>query len=219
MNTKIYPDYAAFMARADKSENGVSAAFAELHPDFAKENESNNACWNCANCAGCAGCADCADCAGCARCANSSGCAGCAGCANSSGCADCAGCAYCAGCADLRNATPVSQEPGKSWFDVPQIPNLHQTVLAAVEKPGALCMNTWHTCETTHCRAGWIVTLAGEKGRALELASGTLFAAMQICKASSPIGVSPVRFFETDEIALADMRRCAAEEKALEVAS
>jgi hypothetical protein len=35
---------------------------------------------------------------------------------------------------------------------------------------------------------------------------------MQICKASSPIRVSPVRFFETDAVAMADIERCAKEE-------
>ena len=73
-------------------------------------------------------------------------------------------------------------------------------------------MGSWHECATTHCRAGWIVFKAGEKGRALELASSTLFAAMQIAKASSPIRISPVRFFETNEVAMADMKRCAEEE-------
>lgn len=102
----------------------------------------------------------------------------------------------------------------KSWFDVPVIPDIHQTVLKAVEAPGALDMKTWHTCETTHCRAGWVVHLAGERGRALEAASNTLFAAMHIYKESSPIKVSPVRFFGTNEGALEDMRRCAEEEKA-----
>jgi hypothetical protein len=77
-----------------------------------------------------------------------------------------------------------------------------------------LDMSTWHTCETTHCRAGWVVTLAGTKGKALEKATSTEFAAMQIYKASSPILVSPVRFYETDEVALADIERCAQEEAA-----
>lgn len=86
-------------------------------------------------------------------------------------------------------------------------------MLKAAESPGALDMNKWHTCKTTHCRAGWVVHLAGERGRALEAASSTLFAAMHIYLASSPnIPVSPVRFFDTNEAALADMRRCAEEE-------
>jgi hypothetical protein len=84
-----------------------------------------------------------------------------------------------------------------------------------VEGPGALDMSTWHSCNTTHCRGGWVVTLAGEKGRKLEAASSTLFAAMQIYHASAPaIPVSPVRFFETNEIAMADIKRCAELEKA-----
>jgi len=75
-------------------------------------------------------------------------------------------------------------------------------------------MGNWHICETTHCRAGWITTLAGEAGKALEEATTTEFAAMQIYKASSAIRVSPVRFYETNEVAMADIRRCAEEEKA-----
>jgi hypothetical protein len=114
----------------------------------------------------------------------------------------------------LENAKPVTAPANKSWFQVPRIPNIHQTILAAVEKPDALNMKTWHSCETTHCRAGWVVHLAGEKGRALEQASSTQFAAMQIYHASSKINVSPVRFFETNEVAMADIVRCAAEEKA-----
>jgi hypothetical protein len=76
-------------------------------------------------------------------------------------------------------------------------------------------MGDWHTCDTTHCRAGWVVFLAGQKGKALEAASSALFAAQQIYKASSPINVSPVRFYEKNEVALADMKRCASEEAAL----
>jgi hypothetical protein len=95
------------------------------------------------------------------------------------------------------------------------IPGIHAAVATAASKKDALNMGDWHTCETTHCRAGWVVTLAGEKGKALEAASSTLFAAMQIYRASSPIRVYPVRFFETNEVAMADMRRCAEEEAKL----
>jgi hypothetical protein len=75
-------------------------------------------------------------------------------------------------------------------------------------------MGQWHTCETTHCRGGWIVTLAGPVGGALEAITNTEFAAMQIYKASSPIRVSPARFYDTDETAMADIVRCAEEERA-----
>jgi len=95
------------------------------------------------------------------------------------------------------------------------IPQIHATVLAASSAPNGLDMKNWHTCETTHCRAGWVVTLAGEAGRKLEAETSTLFAAMQIYKASSPIRVFPPRFFETKAQAMADMQRCTDEEAAL----
>lgn len=107
---------------------------------------------------------------------------------------------------------------------VPVLKNIHQRVLKAVVRPGALDMSSWHEstevneegayCGTTHCRAGWVVTLAGKAGRELEERTSTLFAAQQIYRASSPgIPVSPPRFYESNEKALADMRRCAALEQ------
>ena len=69
-------------------------------------------------------------------------------------------------------------------------------------------MEHWHKCETTHCRAGWVVTLAGEAGKALEDRTSTLFAAMQIYAASG-YKISPCRFFDRDADALADMKRLA----------
>jgi hypothetical protein len=70
-------------------------------------------------------------------------------------------------------------------------------------------MSDWHTCETTHCRAGWVVTLAGKEGKLLEERTSTQFAAMMIYKASSEIRVFPPRFFESNEVAMADIKRCA----------
>jgi len=73
-------------------------------------------------------------------------------------------------------------------------------------------MDDWHTCETTHCRAGWVVALAGKEGKELELKTSTLFTAMAIYRASSDIGVSPSMFFVSNEEALEDMKWCAKEE-------
>jgi hypothetical protein len=71
-------------------------------------------------------------------------------------------------------------------------------------------MTDWHTCAKKHCRAGWVVTIAGEAGRALERFFDTAVAAMKIYDASSPLEpVSPVRFFDDDQTALADMKRMA----------
>ena len=98
-------------------------------------------------------------------------------------------------------------------MEFPIIQNIHQQVLAvATQKSDSLNMSKWHTCDTTHCRAGWVVFLAGEEGKKLEEKTSTLFTAMQIYKKSSPIRVSPTRFFETNDEALADMKRCAEEE-------
>lgn len=129
------------------------------------------------------GCWDCADCARCARCAR---------------CADCSGCFDC--------AEKIEAD------EYPKIVGIHQAVLQAAAGENALDMGDWHTCETTHCRAGWVVRLAGEAGEKLESKTSTLFAAMMIYKASSPIRVSPTQFFVTNEEAMEDMRRCAEEE-------
>ncbi len=66
-------------------------------------------------------------------------------------------------------------------------------------------MSRWH-CGTTHCRAGWVVTLAGDAGKNLEAFHNTELAAMLIYRASgSPI--NPARFYDSTEDALADMKR------------
>jgi len=70
-------------------------------------------------------------------------------------------------------------------------------------------MKDWHTCETTHCRAGWVVTLAGKEGAALEAFHNTPLAAHLIYKASSPHKVSMARFYESNTEAMADIKRMA----------
>jgi hypothetical protein len=76
-------------------------------------------------------------------------------------------------------------------------------------------MSTFHTCKETHCRAGWVTTLAGKEGKVLETFFDPVLAAMKIYDASSTLQkVSPVRFFEDNETALADMKRMAELEKA-----
>jgi hypothetical protein len=103
--------------------------------------------------------------------------------------------------------------PAKNPMQIPKIKHIHQRVLEAVTNNGnKLDMGNWHTCETTHCRAGWVVTLAGQAGKELEERTSTEFAAKQIYKASSSIPVAPVRFYEKNEVAMADIERCAKEE-------
>ncbi len=69
-------------------------------------------------------------------------------------------------------------------------------------------MGQWHACGTTHCRAGWVVHLAGEAGYALERFHDTALAAQLIYSASG-FEINPGRFYDSDEAALADMKRLA----------
>ena len=98
--------------------------------------------------------------------------------------------------------------------EVPVVPDLDRKILAAIDGGmGGLNMSTWHSCETTHCRAGWAVHLAGEAGYALEKALGgsTQRAGTLIYKCS--VGYVP-HFFASNDAAMADMRRRAAESEA-----
>lgn len=98
---------------------------------------------------------------------------------------------------------------------VPAIQNIHTKVFEAAAAPDALDMAWWHTCETTHCRAGWVVHLAGDAGYDLESHFGPAAAALLIYRASDPEHpVTPARFYETTREALADMRACAEREAA-----
>ena len=91
---------------------------------------------------------------------------------------------------------------------MPAIADIHRKVYESASKPDALAMDSWHSCETTHCRAGWVVHLAGEAGYKLERQTSPQFAAQQIYKASG-YEISPVRFFDSNEAALEDMRTLA----------
>ena len=89
------------------------------------------------------------------------------------------------------------------------LPNIHQAVYDAITAPGnSLEMADWHTCETTHCRAGWVVVLAGAAGAMLEDLVGTSTAAALIYHASDPEMTTP-DFYASNEDALADIRRMA----------
>ena len=99
-----------------------------------------------------------------------------------------------------------------------KIENIHQKVYEAASQDGALDMSTWHeggnVCGTTHCRAGWVIVLAGDAGRTLEWVYGTPAAAALIYIASDPkIGKMP-DFYCDNETALADMKERAEKEAA-----
>ena len=53
---------------------------------------------------------------------------------------------------------------------------LRAVAVAALADADALEMSDWHTCETTHCIAGWAIHQAGEAGRILEALHGPALA-------------------------------------------
>ena len=117
--------------------------------------------------------------------------------------------------ADLKYADLAGADlTGANLAGAPSVPNIHQVIYAAASAPGALNMGSWH-CGTTHCRAGWVITIAGEAGKALEDKIGTPAAAMAIYMASDTERWKTERlpnFYCDNENALADMRRMAEEE-------
>ncbi len=100
---------------------------------------------------------------------------------------------------------------GANLCEAPVIEDIHAKVYAAASQPGALDMSMWH-CGTSHCRAGWVVTLAGKEGADLEAKIGTPAAAMAIYMASDPERWKTERlpnFYCGNATALADMARMA----------
>ncbi len=95
-----------------------------------------------------------------------------------------------------------------SYPDVPVLSRLDKQIMDVVDNgTGVLKMNQWHACSTTHCRAGWAITLAGDQGKKLEEKYGSARAGAILYAVST--GRIP-SFFTSDARALADIRRCAA---------
>jgi hypothetical protein len=114
--------------------------------------------------------------------------------------------------ADLSAADLSGATVGGATLDlnnVPKIPNIHRSVYAAAAELNALNMADWHSCGTTHCRGGWITTLAEDAGRALEERLGTPAAAALIYLASDPTLERIPDFYASSQAALADMKRLA----------
>jgi len=114
--------------------------------------------------------------------------------------------------ADLTRANLTDAYLTRAYLTdaVPIIPQIHQTVYAAATaNPDAFDMSDWHKCDTTHCRAGWVTTLAGEAGSKLETALGPSVAAALIYFKSDPSMVRVPDFQTTNEKALDDMKAMA----------
>jgi hypothetical protein len=176
-------------------------------------------CSRCSDCSDCSGCSDCSDCSRCSHCSRCSGCSDCSDCSRCSHCSRCSGCSDCSRCSHLAKAwdreniqaLPAEGEAPAQLGPppIPVIEDIHAKVYEAVSQPGALDMSSWHACETTHCRAGWVVALAGAEGKALESFHNTDLAARLIYSASG-FDINPARFHDSNEAAMADMKRLAA---------
>jgi hypothetical protein len=87
---------------------------------------------------------------------------------------------------------------------IPLVESLDRKMLEAVLRPGALEMGSWHSCATTHCRAGWAITLAGEDGANLERQVGPSAAGALIYHASA--GYVP-DFHASNKDAMEDIKK------------
>ncbi len=124
--------------------------------------------------------------------------------------------------ADLRGADLSGADlsgadlSGADLSGAPVIHDIHKAVYEAAARPGMLDMSIFatgrHSCGTSQCRAGWVVTLAGDAGAALESKIGTPAAAAFIYLASDPVRFQTERlpdFYCGNDQALADMKRMA----------
>ena len=64
-------------------------------------------------------------------------------------------------------------------------PRIAAVAKAALANEDALNMRVWHSCETTHCIAGWAIHLAGEQGKALEGEFGSYIAGLSLLGAEA----------------------------------
>lgn len=119
--------------------------------------------------------------------------------------------AYLSG-ADLRDANLVGADlrDAKLPHDIPVIHDIHKKIYASISANGnSLDMRSWHTCETTHCRAGWAIHLAGKDGYELEKKYDASVAGALIYQASDPNLERIPDWYASNEDAMADIKKMA----------
>lgn len=129
-------------------------------------------------------------------------------CSYCSDCLYCSDCSYCSYCSDCSKVSEQKNKQAAGPPPVPKIDGIHKRLYEAASQTGALNMSDWHTCGTTHCRAGWVVHLAGEAGYALERFLGAALAAQLIYRESG-YRINPGQFYVRNDEAMADMKRLA----------
>ena len=104
--------------------------------------------------------------------------------------------------ANLRRANLSGAGVGGNKCDLSSLgikvdSQLPHKVLAAIESgDGELQMENWHTCETSHCLAGWAVHLSGPAGYALEAVTSSSVAGAILMPDAAHL------FYKTNEEAL-----------------
>lgn len=97
----------------------------------------------------------------------------------------------------------------KGLPEIPIVKDIDAAILAACTSPGCkLNMRAWHTCGTSHCRAGWAIFLAGDSGKVLEDHVGPAAAGALIYTVSRP-GKPVPPFYANQDEAMADIIECA----------
>lgn len=118
----------------------------------------------------------------------------------------------------LKGVARASGRP--AILTIPSVPHINRQILDIVDKdPEALAMGSYHGCEssdpsacaTTHCVAGWAVTLAGAAGKRLETRVGPNAAGALIFNAS---GSEVPEFYGLAHDAIDALRRRAKKETA-----
>lgn len=119
--------------------------------------------------------------------------------------------------ANLRGANLRGANLSDAYLPkIAKIENLFTKILDAINSGGDLKMSDWHTCDTTHCIAGWAVSIAGEAGRVAENLLGTSAAGALIINESCPYLEGEVPDFHADnETGMAFIKECAEKEKEL----
>jgi hypothetical protein len=98
MKVKVFKSYKDFQRRKNTDINGVSAEFAERHPESLRD-LGNVGCWNCTYCAICFKCRDCISCVHCTLCNR---------CVKCDTCTCCQGCCSCCNCIECREIPAMS---------------------------------------------------------------------------------------------------------------
>ena len=107
------------------------------------------------------------------------------------------------------NLSDANLRGAKNIPPVEAVPAFREKVLAAVQADGCkLEMSTWHSCETTHCLAGWATTLHPQ-GKLIESLVGPNAAGALIFNACC--GEIP-DFYATNEDAMEWLKKQAVEQ-------